>query len=97
VLLATLSLTPGDGSPVLGLPMITEVSTAVNPLTQLSAETAKLNLTRYLPATEILTFRVLAKDGFSVWPGRLYLHCRYCSPSRPTRLGQSSLESNSML
>ena len=61
VLLATLALMPGDGV----APVVTPEIVEVDP-TAVGQESGSVLLTKYLPATEMLTLRVLAKDGFSV-------------------------------
>ena len=86
VLLATMALMPGDGSVPSSAPEIVEVDAAA-----VGQETASVLLTKYLPATETLTLRVLAKDGYSAREYRLLIereappppHRRPPRPRRP--------------
>ena len=77
VLLATMALMPGDGSAPTSAPEIVEVDAAA-----VGQETASVLLTKYLPATETLTLRVLAKDGHSAREYRLLIEREAPPPPR---------------
>ena len=78
VLLATMALMPGDGSVPSSAPEIIEVDAAA-----VGQETASVLLTKYLPATETLTLRVLAKDGYSAREYRLLIEREAPPPPSP--------------
>ena len=78
VLLATMALMPGDGSVPSSAPEIVEVDAAA-----VGQETASVLLTKYLPATETLTLRVLAKDGYSAREYRLLIEREAPPPPSP--------------
>ena len=78
VLLATMALMPSDGSVPSSAPEIVEVDAAA-----VGQETASVLLTKYLPATETLTLRVLAKDGYSAREYRLLIEREAPPPPSP--------------
>ena len=78
VLLATMALMPGDGSALTSTPEIVEVDAAA-----VGQETASVLLTKYLPATETLTLRVLANDGYSAREYRLLIEREAPPPPSP--------------
>ena len=78
VLLATMALMPGDGSALTSAPEIVEVDAAA-----VGQETASVLLTKYLPATETLTLRVLANDRYSAREYRLLIEREAPPPPSP--------------